>query len=74
MYRLTVANGRTYPDFQTVNKYIKSANDAQNPDIRDLMAACKIAKSVNLRLKGLINTRQTAVTSFDFSIKRERQQ
>ena len=71
MYRLTVANGRTYPDFQKVNKYIKSANDAQNPDIRDLMAACKIAKSVNLRLKGLINTRQTAVTSFDFSIKRK---
>ena len=69
MYQLKNQGGRTYPEFDQVNKFIQQANNSDNPDARALMAACKIAKSVNLRLKGLINTRQTAVTSFDFVIK-----
>lgn len=69
MYQLKNQGGRTYPEFSQINKYIQQANDSNNPDARALMAACKVVKTVNLRLKGLINTRQTAVTSFDFVIK-----
>ena len=69
MYQLKISGGRTYPEFSQINKYIQQANDSNNPDARALMAACKVVKTVNLRVKGLINTRQTAVTSFDFVIK-----
>lgn len=69
MYQLKNQGGRTYPEFSQINKYIQQANDSNNPDARALMAACKVVKTVNLRVKGLINTRQTAVTSFDFVIK-----
>jgi phage gp29-like protein len=59
---------QTYPNPQQLRSILTTATRAQNPDRRALIALFDRVRETNPRVRGHILTRQTAVSSFGFTI------